>query len=125
MAGETTTDPLITTKLHRPPVDRIRVHRPHLLARFDQHRDRPLTLVSAPAGYGKSFLISCWLDSCDIPSAWVSLDKSDSDLRQFTSYFVAAVETLFPKACPHTQALLNAIDLPSLEVLVLLCHIKN
>jgi LuxR family maltose regulon positive regulatory protein len=117
MAGETTTDPLIATKLHRPPVDRIRVHRPHLLARLDQHRDRPLTLVSAPAGYGKSFLINCWLESCDIPSAWVSLDESDSDLRLFTSYFIAAIETLFPKACPRTQALLNAIDLPPVEVL--------
>ena len=117
MASETTTDPLISTKLHRPPVDRNHVHRPHLLARLDQHRNRPLTLVSASAGYGKSFLINCWLESCDIPSAWLSLDESDSDLRLFTIYFIAAIETLFPKACPRTQALLNAIDLPPLEVL--------
>ena len=97
MAGETTTDPLISTKLHRPPVDRNHVHRPHLLKRLDQHRYRPLTLVSDAAGYGKSFLINCWLDSCDIPSALVSLDESDNDLRTFTSYFIAAIEIFFPK----------------------------
>jgi len=116
MAGETITDPLISTKLHRPLIDRNHVHRPHLMERLDQRRRRPSTLVSAPAGYGKSFLINCWLESCDIPSAWVSLDESDSDLRLFTSYFIAAIETLFPKACPRTQALLNTIDLPPVEV---------
>ena len=95
MADETTTDPLITTKLHRPLADRIHVHRPHLLEWLDQRRSRPLTLVSAPAGYGKSVLIRSWLESCDIPNAWVSLDKNDNDLRTFTAYFVAAVKTLF------------------------------
>ena len=90
MAGGTTTDTLITTKLHRPPVDRIHVHRPQLLERLDQRRSRALTLVSTPAGYGKSVLIQDWLNSCDIPGAWVSLDKNDNDLRMFTAYFVAA-----------------------------------
>ena len=111
------TGPLLYTKLHRPPIDRNHVHRPHLLERFDQHPDRPLTLVSAPAGYGKSSLVSYWLQSCDIPSAWVSLDESDSDLRLFMRYFIAAVETIFPKACPRIQALLNAIDMQPMEVL--------
>ena len=118
MAGKAINDPLITTKLHRPTLDRIHVHRPHLLERLDQRRNRPLTLVSAPAGYGKSFLISCWLESYDTPSAWISLDESDSNLRLFTSYFTKAVETAFPKTFPRTQALINAIDLPPVEVLV-------
>ncbi|MDX2501536.1 MAG: LuxR C-terminal-related transcriptional regulator [Deltaproteobacteria bacterium] len=118
MAGKTTTDPLITTKLHRPPLDRIQVQRPHLLERLDQGRSRPLTLVSAPAGYGKSVLIRSWLESCDIPSAWISLDENDNDLRTFTAYFVAAVKTLFPGACRNTQALLSAPDLPPIAVLV-------
>ena len=117
MAGETITDPLISTKLHRPPVDRNHVHRPHLLERLDQRRRRPSTLVSAPAGYGKSFLISCWLELCDIPSAWLSLDENDNDLRKFTAYFIAAVETIFPGVCRNTQALLNASDLPPVAAL--------
>ena len=95
MAGETITHPIVSTKLHRPAVDGIHVHRPHLLDRLDQRRHRPLTLVSAPAGYGKSVLISSWLESCDMPGAWVSLDENDNDLRRFTAYFVAAVEALF------------------------------
>jgi len=117
MAAKTTTDTLITTKLHRPTLDRIHVHRPHLLKRLDQRRSRPLTLVSAPAGYGKSVLIRSWLESRDIPSAWVSLDKNDNDLRTFAAYFVAAVETLFSGACRNTKALLTASDLPPGEVL--------
>ena len=118
MSVKTTSNTLITTKLHRPPLDRIHVHRPHLLERLDQRRSRPLTLVSAPAGYGKSVLISSWLESCDIPGAWVSLDENDNDLRTFTAYFVAAVEALFTGACRNTQALLSASDLPPIEVFV-------
>jgi LuxR family maltose regulon positive regulatory protein len=117
MAGKTINGTLITTKLHRPPLDMIHVHRPHLLERLDQRRSRPLTLVSAPAGYGKSVLILSWLKSCDIPSAWVSIDKNDNDLRTFTAYFVAAVETVFSEACRNTQALLSASDLPPVTVL--------
>ena len=93
MTNETNIGPILRTKLHRPPVPRDHVHRPRLLEYLDQRRDRPLTLVSAPAGYGKSVLISCWMETCDIPNAWLSLDEEDSDLRQFLSYFLAAVQT--------------------------------
>jgi LuxR family maltose regulon positive regulatory protein len=112
MAGEKITDPLIRTKLYRPMVESTHVHRPRLLERLDLGCSRPLTLISAPAGYGKSVLMACWLESCDIPSAWVSLDEDDNDLRTFTAYFAAAVETLFPDTCQNTQALLNAPSLP-------------
>ena len=117
MAGETITHPILSTRLHRPAVDGIHVHRPHLLDRLDQRRHRPLTLVSAPAGYGKSVLISSWLESCDIHSARLSLDENDNDLRTITAFFIAAVETLFPGACRNTQALLNAPDLPPMAAL--------
>jgi LuxR family maltose regulon positive regulatory protein len=74
------------------------VPRPHLLERLDQRRQRPLTLVSAPAGYGKSTLMSCWLEACGIPCAWVSLDETDNDLLQLLSYLLAAVQNIFPDA---------------------------
>ena len=83
MVREPTTDPIIIGKLHRPPVGRDHVYRARLLGELDLRRYRPLTLVSAPAGYGKSVLISCWLASCDIPGAWLSLDKNDNNLRLF------------------------------------------
>jgi LuxR family maltose regulon positive regulatory protein len=117
MAGEEITQPILSTKLHRPPVVMNHVHRPHLLDRLNQYRQRPLTLVSAPAGYGKSVLISCWLEDCKDPVGWISLDKSDNDLRRFTTYLIAAVEKLYPGSCLHTQAQLNAVHLPSIKVL--------
>ncbi len=114
MAGEQTTDPVLKTKLHRPPVGRKYVRRPHLMARLDQYRDRPLTLVSAPAGYGKSILISSWLEACEDPSAWISLDKNDNDLRTFITYLISAAETLFPRSCRKIQLMLNTPDLPTI-----------
>jgi len=57
------------------------VHRNSLLDRLEKNLHRPLTLVSAPAGYGKSTLLSCWLESSDTSSAWVSLDEKDNDLN--------------------------------------------
>ncbi len=117
MVGETTTDPLIRTKLHRPLVYRNHIQRPHLLERLEKNRQRPLTLVSAPAGYGKSTLVSDWLDSCDSPSAWLSLDEQDNDLGKFLSYLLAAVETIFPHAVSKTMTLVNALTLPPLSTL--------
>ena len=118
MEGETKIGIILRTKLHRPPVPRDHVHRPRLLEYLDQRRDRPLTLVSAPAGYGKSTLMSCWLDRCDNPSAWLSLDENDNDLRQFLSYFIVAVETIFPNAVSATMTLVDAPTLPPLSTLV-------
>ena len=109
------TGPLLYTKLYRPHIDRNHLNRPHLLARLDQHRHRPLTLVSAPAGYGKSALISSWLETYENPGAWLSLSEGDGDLRTFIGYIIAAVHKYFPEACQNTQALLKNLDLPPLE----------
>ena len=59
-------------------------------------------MVCAPAGYGKSTLVSQWLEEIDWPSAWLSLDTHDNDLRLFLAYFVAAVQTIFPEALAWT-----------------------
>jgi LuxR family maltose regulon positive regulatory protein len=74
-------------------------------------------LVSAAAGYGKSTLVSGWLDSCAIPSAWLSLDENDNDLRLFLSYLLAAIRDMFPDAVRHTLEFVNAENLPPLPVL--------
>lgn len=110
-------DPIINTKLHRPPVDRNHVYRPHLITQLNNHHGKPLTLVSAPAGYGKSALISSWLGKYENPGAWLSLSESDSVIRTFISYFIAAVHKHFPAACQKTQVLLKNLDLPSFETL--------
>lgn len=117
MAGETTTIPLLSTKLQRPPIFGDHVHRIQLLERLNQRRQRPLTLVTAPAGYGKSTLVSCWLETCDLPVAWLSLDETDNDLHLFLSYLLAAVRTASPGAGKKIQSLLNGPELPPLSIL--------
>src|SRR5512136_3042816 len=88
---------LIRTKLYRPPLPVDWVPRLQLLDRLRQQRQRTLTLVSAPAGFGKSTLLAAWLESCDWRSAWLSLDNGDNDLATFLSYTVSAVRTLYPE----------------------------
>ena len=104
--------PLIRTKLHRPPMATVHVHREHFLDRLDRELDRPLTLVCAPAGYGKSTLVSAWLEASDLPAAWLSIDDRDNDLHVFLSYFLAAVQTVFPEAGEEVRNILEAKELP-------------
>jgi len=113
---KTTTHPTLT-KLNRPllPVDFI--PRERLLERLERGRSRPLTLVSSPAGYGKSTLVSSWLDRCDCPGAWVSLDTRDNDLHLFLSSFLTSIQTLFPGTGNRVQRLLSAPGLPPTQVL--------
>ena len=113
VASADITIPIVKTKLYRPPCPEENVHRPHLVDKLDRNRTRPLTLVSAPAGYGKTTLISSWLESYDIPSAWVSLDENDNDLRTFLAYFLGAAQSVFPDAVRETQAILNTDMLPT------------
>ena len=117
MATETDTLPLIRTKLYRPRITGELVPRPRLLERLEQRRERPLTLVVAPAGYGKTTLVTSWLATCDCPSAWLSLDEGDNDLALFLSYFSAAIRNMFPDAVGETSALLDAARLPPPDVL--------
>lgn len=117
MTDQATPFLLIRTKLHRPPVGTDYMHRQHLLDRLSNRLHRPLTLVCAPAGYGKSTLVTCWLEDCDLPAAWLSLDGSDNDLHLFLSYVLAAVQTVFPEAGQEIQTILKAPELPPMNVL--------
>ncbi len=71
--------PIIRTKLFRPEVVSDLVPRPRLFKKLDKGNKCSLTLVSAPAGYGKSVLVSSWLESCDRPNGWLSLDDEKYD----------------------------------------------
>jgi LuxR family maltose regulon positive regulatory protein len=108
--------PLLQTKLHRPPLPRDLVTRSRLTDLLDCQMERPLTLVSAPAGYGKSTLISAWAEALDCPVAWVSLDEHDSDLAVFISYILGALQTIYPTVGADTWALVQGLEVPPLEV---------
>jgi LuxR family maltose regulon positive regulatory protein len=111
------TFPIIQTKLYRPPLQADFIPRPQLLEQLDGWQQRPLTLVSASAGYGKSTLVSSWLESLDHPTAWLSLDEHDNNLELFLAYFLASVQTSFPDSVDETFALLGGAELPPLHIL--------
>jgi LuxR family maltose regulon positive regulatory protein len=106
---------LINTKFIIPRVSSELVLRSHLIERLNDGLNRKLTLVCAPAGYGKTTLLSQWLADSSHPVAWLSLDENDNNLVIFLSYFVATIQTIFPEAGQSALGLLNAPQKPPLE----------
>ena len=112
-------DALLITKLHRPASPHVLIERPRLFQRLATNTAGKLTLVCAPAGFGKSSLISQWLGQPDPPkSAWLSLDDGDNDLRSFMTYFIAAFQQVDERIGGITSAMLQSPQLPTIETLV-------
>ena len=142
---------LLRTKLSVPPLRASLVPRPHLIERLDQglQLGHKLTLVSAPAGFGKTTLVCEWLGNLRLDTAkesqsnnrcaWLSLDEGDNDPTRFLVYFVTAlkqvegIETTFGDSTlsmlrspqpPPTKVILSSLinevsDIPCKIVLVL------
>ncbi len=88
-----TTEPLLASKLYIPQPRSSLVHRPRLIGRLQRGMERTLTLISAPVGFGKSTLLSDWLASNTLPTAWLSLEPQDNEPMRFLSYLLAALQT--------------------------------
>ena len=86
--------PILATKLYVPPPRPKVVHRPRLIERLTEGLHRKLTLISAPAGFGKTTLVGEWVAGCGLPAAWLSLDERDSDPTRFLAYLVASLQTI-------------------------------
>src|SRR5438270_4288101 len=86
--------PILATKLYIPPLRAKVVSRPRLIERLNEGLHRKLTLISAPAGFGKTTLVSEWVEGIERPSAWLSLDEGDNDPARFLTYLVAALQTI-------------------------------
>ncbi len=86
----------LPTKTQTPSPRRGRIARSRLTEQLNAGLDRKLTLVSAPAGFGKSTLVADWVRRCGRPAAWVSLDENDNDPAQFLTLLSAALEPLKP-----------------------------
>ena len=95
--------PILETKLYIAPIRPEMVPRPSLIERLNAGLQRKLTLVSAPAGSGKSTLVSAWLQGGDRPYTWLSLDAGDNDPVRFLSHLV----DLQRPAHPVFQAMLR------------------
>jgi LuxR family maltose regulon positive regulatory protein len=118
--------PLLATKLYIPPFRPNLVPRPRLIERLDEGRRsaRKLTLLSAPAGYGKTTLLSEWLQSIGAETpptavAWLSLDEGDNDLSRFLSYTIAALGTVEPGLAEGVLSALQSPQPPPAEEILI------
>jgi len=110
--------PLLTTKLYIPPVRPELVSRPHLIERLNTGLHRRLTLVSAPASFGKTTLLSEWATGCGRPVAWVSLDEGDNDPTRFWSYLSAALQKAQSGIGETALTMLRSTPPPAIEAIL-------
>jgi LuxR family maltose regulon positive regulatory protein len=111
--------PLLATKLFVPRPRPDLVPRPRLLTHLDAGLDvGRCSLLSAPAGAGKTSLLAAWLASLDRPVGWLTLDERDQSADQVLRYLVAACQTIAPACGRRALAWLDAPQPPSPEVVV-------
>src|SRR5262245_62276017 len=110
--------PILATKLYIPPPRPGLVPRPRLIERLNEVIHHKLTLVSAPAGFGKTTLVSEWIAGCKRPVAWLSLDERENELTRFLTYLVAALQTFKPTLGGGVIGLLQSPQPPSTEAML-------
>jgi LuxR family maltose regulon positive regulatory protein len=114
-------DPLLLTKLSVPSARPSLVTRPRLSGRLEEELGGKLTLISAPAGFGKTTLLSMWLavsSRSGRSSVWLSLDPGDNDPTRFWRYFVAVADRLYPGAGDTALMLLQSSQAPPIEAIL-------
>lgn len=99
--------PILATKLFIPVPRTKSVARRHLTALLDNGQDRKLILVCAPAGYGKTSLVSEWIAYSHAKAAWLSIDAGDNDPVRFWDYVIAAIRTVAPGIGEQALTLLH------------------
>src|SRR6266851_4372984 len=109
---------LLETKIYLPKVRRGLVPRPRLGERLNRGAELKLTLVSAPAGFGKTTLLAAWLDFFKHSAAWVSLDQSDNHAASFWSYVIAALQTVEPGVGASAISLVQLPQPPAIETVL-------
>jgi LuxR family maltose regulon positive regulatory protein len=111
---------LLATKLHRPSSPTKQVQRPHLIRKLNEglQSGRQLTLVSAPAGFGKTTCISEWINTLERwPVSWLSLDPGDDDPGRFFAYFIAALQKVDASLGREIEGILRSGQFPPGEVI--------
>ena len=109
---------MLLTKLHRPPLSLEHVFRFRLIDEFNRNIYKPFSLVCAPAGYGKSMLVSSWIEENKHPAAWLSLSSDENDYRTFLIYMITAIRKVFPGKLEKTEALVKSPELPGNKLIV-------
>ena len=111
---------ILHTRLHRPPLTPDIIIRPRIIDLLERNIEKPFSLISAPAGYGKSMSVTMWLEQTKALHTWFSLDDDHNDLRIFLQYFQAAIEKLFPGSLEKTAGLMQAAKLPDTRGIALI-----
>jgi LuxR family maltose regulon positive regulatory protein len=111
--------PILVTKLFTPPSRPELVPRPRLIEQLNAGLDHKLTLISAPAGFGKTTLVSEWGAGCERPVAWLSLDEGDSNPTRFLIYLVAALQTIAADIGAGVLGVLQAPQPPPIESILI------
>lgn len=107
---------LLSTKLIVPPLRPRLVERPRLIQELNKGIESGFVLVSAPAGYGKTTLLSAWLSQVDFPATWVSLDDEDNHPVRFLTYLTAAIRKIEPSVDEVENNPLKPLLQPPIEI---------
>src|SRR5271166_2620018 len=119
MRGNAELSALLKSKVQFPPPRKNLVGRPRLLARLNDAVVCPLTLISAPAGSGKSTLISGWVQlEAGRRFAWLELDSDDRDLARFLSYVILALQPIQPGIGKAALSMLGSLQTPPPDVVI-------
>lgn len=112
--------PILATKIFIPPPRPNLVPRPLLVERLNKCMEAGcrLTLISAPAGFGKTTLVSEWISDCRMPVAWLSLDEGDRYPVRFLTYMVAAIQTIQAGIGERPLAALQSSQPPPIEIIL-------
>ncbi len=110
--------PILATKLYIPRPRPHVVSRPRLLERLNEGLHRKLTLIAAPAGFGKTTLVSEWVKGIERPAAWLSLDEGENDPTRFLTYMVAALQTIAPNIGEGVLGVLQSLQPPPPEAML-------
>lgn len=103
---------MLLTKLHIPPAGNNTVHRSELFEKLNIGLSRKLILLSAPAGFGKTTVVSDWIEQNKIPTAWFSIDKADNDPVEFLNYIIAGIQCIHSTFGQSAITLLNSPNKP-------------
>lgn len=117
-SGHTYPSDLLVTKLFIPKARSDLVVRPRLIERLDSSEGKKLILVTAPAGYGKTTLLTEWFSQGAENVAWFSLDKADNDIGRFLSYCVLALQQVSTEICDSVLNIIRSPDPPPIDTLL-------
>lgn len=111
-------DIILNTKLYKPQTRPDIISRSRLIDKLNDGLAQNLTLISAPAGFGKTTLVCEWLEQLSYPSTWISLDQEDNELFRFITYFLKGLQRFFPEFNDSIEDIFYSQQTPPVEIVI-------